>query len=58
MSLKVQEGEFGYYEEQSHRFIPIKNCYLLSAFMESLLKDFSMFQIVARLRQKQFFLSQ
>ena len=43
VSLKVQEGEFGYYEEQSHRFIPIKNCYLLSTFMESLLKDFSMF---------------
>ena len=43
VSLKVQEGEFGYYEEQSHRFIPIKNCSLLSNFIESLLKDFSMF---------------
>ena len=43
VSLKVQEGEFGYYEEQSHRFIPIRNCFLLSTFIESLLKDFSMF---------------
>ena len=43
VSLKVEEKEFGYYEEQSHRFIPIKNCYLLSPFIESLLKDFSMF---------------
>ena len=43
VSLKVEEGEFGYYEEQSHRFIPIKNCYLLSPSIESLLKDFSMF---------------
>ena len=46
VSLKVQEGEFGYYEEQSHRFIPIKNCYLLSPFIESLLKDFSMSLVI------------
>lgn len=44
VSLKVEEGHFGYYEEQSHRFIPIQNCYLLDEVLQSLLSDFALFR--------------
>uniref|UniRef100_UPI003FEFFC4E class I SAM-dependent RNA methyltransferase n=1 Tax=Candidatus Ventrenecus sp. TaxID=3085654 RepID=UPI003FEFFC4E len=43
VSLKVQKGKFGYYEEQSHCFLPIQNCYLLDDALQSLLRDFALF---------------
>ena len=42
VSLKVQEGRFGYYEEGTHAFVPIETCFLASKEIQAFLKDFSM----------------
>ena len=43
VTLKVQNGKFGYYQSKSHNFIPIEKCLLLNSFISDLLLDFSFF---------------
>ena len=42
ITLKVKKSQFGYYKEESHEFVPIKNCLLASPCIQNLLKDFSL----------------
>ena len=42
MSLKVEQGRIGYYEEKTHTFLPIKTCLLARKEIQELLKDVSM----------------
>jgi len=43
VSLHVKDGLFGYFEEESHQFVPIKACYLINPVIQNLLDDFSIF---------------
>ncbi len=43
VSLKVENHTFGYYEEETHHFIPIQKCMLLHPKINELLADFSFF---------------
>lgn len=42
ISLKVQNGQFGYFEEETHQFVPIKNCLLAKEAIQNFLQDFSL----------------
>lgn len=41
ISLKIENHQYGYYQESSHTFIPITSCSLASSSINSLLKDFN-----------------
>lgn len=43
ISLKVENGKFGYYEEKSHQFLCIKECHLVNSSIANILKDFQKF---------------
>ena len=43
VSLKVQDYQYGYYQEETHQFVPIKKCFLLNPSIQKLLDDFSLF---------------
>ena len=45
ISLKVQNGKFGYFKEDTHEFVPITNCLLAKVSIQNLLKDFSLLNI-------------
>lgn len=45
VTLHIKDGSFGYYEEESHSFVPIKNCFLVNPAIEALLKDFDLIKI-------------
>jgi len=44
ISLKVENGKIGYYEEKSHRLIEIKECLLVNEAILGVLKDFPLFK--------------
>ena len=45
ISLKIENGQLGYYKEETHQFVPIKNCLLAKPAIQNLMKDFSLFHI-------------
>lgn len=45
ISLKVVSKEFGYYESDSHLFVPIKDCFLASKTIREFLKDFALLNL-------------
>ena len=45
VSLKIEQGQVGYYEEKTHTFLPIQNCLLARKEIQEFLKDFSMLHI-------------
>ena len=45
ISLKIENGQLCYYKEETHQFVPIKNCLLAKPAIQNLMKDFSLFHI-------------
>ena len=39
ISLKIQNGHIGYYQEETHQFVPIKNCLLAKPSIQRFLQD-------------------
>ena len=39
VSLKIENGQLGYYKEETHQFVPIKNCLLARPAIQNLMED-------------------
>lgn len=46
ISLKIKNKQFGYYKEETHDFVPIKNCKLAKKAIQDFLNDFSLLNII------------
>ncbi len=45
ISLKIQNGAFGYFKEETHAFVKIQNCFLADDSIQNFLKDFSLLHV-------------
>lgn len=45
ITLKIKDNQFGYYNSNSHDFIPINHCYLVKESINNIIKDQQLFNI-------------
>ena len=45
IALKIKDEQFGYYAEETHDFIPIKNCVIAARSIQNLLQDFHLLHL-------------